>query len=67
MLDKMYTWFAVNRLTLNTFKTNDILLGNRMLRKYVICQYRKSESDNILVCLMTVYLVAVIILITYEK
>ena len=47
MLDKIYKWFAVNKLTLNIYKSNYILFGNRMLRKYVNIKIRNYIVETV--------------------
>ena len=47
MLGKMSTWFAVNRLTLNTSKTNYMLFGNCMLTEDVVINIQNVNIDRV--------------------
>ena len=60
VLDKIYTWLAVNKLTLNISKTNCMLFGNRMLRKDVNLKIlnvniKRARATQFLVCLLMIY------------
>ena len=42
-LDKLNSWFAVNKLSLNVSKTNYIIFGNKKINKYmniIMCTYQ---------------------------
>ena len=67
MLDKMSTWFAVNRLTINIYKTNYMLFGNRLLSEDVV---KNKQNVNIererfakLLGMLMIYLTGMFILI----
>ena len=48
MLDKMSTWFAVNRFTLNiSKKTNYMLFGNCMLSEDVVINIRNVNIERV--------------------
>ena len=68
MLDKMSTWFAVNRLTINIYKTNYMLFGNRLLSEDVV---KNKQNVNIereriakLLGMLMIYLTGMFILNT---
>ena len=47
VLDKMFTWFSVNRLTLNISKTIYILFGKRMLGSDVVIHIRNVSTERV--------------------
>ena len=47
VLDQMYTWFAVNKLTLNISKTNYMLFGNRMLNKEINIKIQNVNIERV--------------------
>ena len=47
VLDKMSTWFAVNRLTLNISKPNYILFGKRTLSRDVVMHIRNVNIERV--------------------
>ena len=47
VLDKMSTWFAVNRLILNICKTNYILFGKRVLSRDVVIHIRNVNIERV--------------------
>ena len=50
-LNKLHTWFAVNRLYLNVSKTNYMIFGNCIVMTPISLQihYEKLKSQHILV------------------
>ena len=68
MLDKMSTWFAVNRLTINIYKTYYMLFGNCLLSEDVV---KNIQNVNIereifakLLGMLMIYLTGMFILNT---
>ena len=47
VLDKMSTWFSVNRLTPNISKTNYILFGKRMISSDVVIHIRNVSTERV--------------------
>ena len=47
VLDKMSTWFAINRLTLNISKINYMLFGKRMLSRDVVIHIRNVNIEKV--------------------
>ena len=47
VLDKMSTWFALNRLTLNISKTNYRLFGNCMLSEDVVINIQNVNIERV--------------------
>ena len=43
VLDKMSTWFAVKRLILIIYKTNNMLFRNRMFIEYVVINIQNAK------------------------
>ena len=47
VLDKISTWFAVNMLILNIYKTNYMLFGNRMLSEDVVINIQNVIIERV--------------------
>ena len=46
-LNKLHTWFAVNRLSLNVSKTNYMIFGNRSVKKHISLKVNNEEIDRV--------------------
>ena len=46
-LDKQYTWFSINKLSLNVSKTNYMIFGNRRIICYIIVQICNNQTTSV--------------------
>ena len=65
-LDKLCIWFQVNKLSLNTSKTNFMIIHKQKLRWYIFCVHEWTKfieclSQNSWVCIWTLSLIGIII------
>ena len=52
-LEQLWTWFSVNRLSVNVSKTNYMIFGNRRITAYICVKINKDKisRENFTKCL----------------